>query len=97
MVSFAAREPVAFGAKVIEMLQLFEPWSEVPHVFWLRAKSEGFAPASSSLETRSDAVLRLAIVTVLVLPVSPTDTVPKFMEFGLTLIAVRPLPLRLSV
>jgi hypothetical protein len=45
----------------------------------------------------SAAVLRLEIVIVLAAPLLPTLTVPKLMELGLTLLAVKPVPVTLSV
>ena len=97
MLNEADRAPDASGAKVTEMLQDPRPASVLVQVFWLRGKSLVLAPVNCSGPSERAAVLRLLIVIAFVLPVLPTVTVPKLMDVGLTLMAVNPLPLMLSV
>jgi len=97
MVSEADREPPASGAKVIEMLHDPKPGRELPQVSWVNWKSPVFAPVTCNGDIDSEAVLRLLIDTTFVLPVFPTLTVPKLIDVGLFLIAVRPFPVTFSV
>jgi hypothetical protein len=91
------REPPDVGVYTTVTEQEELPARELLQELALRTKSCGSAPMTLRGLMDRVAVLRLEIVIVLAAPLFPTLTVPKLIEVGLTLMAVNPVPVTLSV